>query len=171
MATLYSLDHAPESVKVKYVKFKKMPGEVIVVDPEDIDLDDVEVIGRVDMRQGKFKGGKECGYIQFNHEDEDTAYELYKKSKGKVIGYLFTKDGGVIAVEKKSFIPLFFLLLLLLIVAGTVFGSMLLAKNTPNSDAASASSEITIAYGTPFDGSIDNEQVTPEKTEIQIILR
>lgn len=75
MATRYLLDHAPESVKVKYVKFKKMPGEVIVVDPKDVDLDEVEVIGRVDMRQGKFKGGEEYGYIQFDHEDEDTAYK------------------------------------------------------------------------------------------------
>lgn len=169
MATRYSLDHAPESVKVKYVKFKKMPGEVIVVDPKDVDLDEVEVIGRVDMRQGKFKGGEECGYIQFDHEDEDTAYDLYKKSKGKVVGYLFTKDGGVIAVEKKSFIHLLFLFLLLLIVAGAIFGSMLLAKNTPNTDAASASSKITIANGTPFDGNIDNGQATPEETEMKYI--
>lgn len=169
MATRYLLDHAPESVKVKYVKFKKMPGEVIVVDPKDVDLDEVEVIGRVDMRQGKFKGGEEYGYIQFDHEDEDTAYDLYKKSKGKVVGYLFIKDGGVIAVEKKSFIHLLILLLLLLIVAGAVFGSMLLAKNTPNTDAASASSEITIANGTPFDGNIDNGQVTPEETEMKYI--
>lgn len=44
MAICYSLDHAPESAKVKYVKFKKIPGEVIVVDPKDIDLDEVEVI-------------------------------------------------------------------------------------------------------------------------------
>lgn len=80
MATRYSLDHVPESVKVKYVKFKKMPGEVIVVDPKDVDLDEVEVIGRVDMRQGKFKGGEEYGYIQFDHEDEDTACKKYGKN-------------------------------------------------------------------------------------------
>lgn len=113
MATRYLLDHAPESVKVKYVKFKKMPGEVIVVDPKDVDLDEVEVIGRVDMRQGKFKGGEECGYIQFDHEDEDTAYDLYKKSKGKVVGYLLARDGGVIAVEKESSFILLILFLLL----------------------------------------------------------
>lgn len=168
MATRYSLDHVPESVKVKYVKFKKMPGEVIVVDPKDVDLDEVEVIGRVDMRQGKFKGGEEYGYIQFDHEDEDTAYDLYKKSKGKVVGYLLVRDGGVIAVEKESSFILLILFLLLLTILGIVFGSKWLTHSSSDSDVMPVPVEIKVADGTPFDGTIDNGKDSIEN-EIRFI--
>lgn len=168
MATRYLLDHAPESVKVKYVKFKKMPGEVIVVDPKDVDLDEVEVIGRVDMRQGKFKGGEECGYIQFDHEDEDTAYDLYKKSKGKVVGYLLARDGGVIAVEKESSFILLILFLLLLTILGIVFGSKWLTHSSSDSDVMPVPVEIKVADGTSFDGTIDNGKDSIEN-EIRFI--
>lgn len=165
MATRFLLDRAPQGVATKQVTFKKLTGEVTVIDPKVVDEKDADIIGRLDANQGKFKGGKECGYIQFNPKDEGTAYDLYEKSKGDIIGYFLVQGGGLIAVEKaKAPVPLFLIIIiavvaLLAVIGGILIGSGVLGKGSNGDDATdvpAASSEITIADGEPFDGTIDN---------------
>lgn len=164
MSTRYFLSAVPDGIKTQKVLFKNLPNKVVVIDPKEVDEADADILGRLDKDQKKFKAD-DGDYIQFESEDESTRYNLYENPKGVTVGYLLVKDGGLIAVEeKKAVSPILFLVIgalaVLAIVLGILIGTGVLGKG--GSDAAvsggsvAASSEITIADGEPFDGTIDN---------------
>lgn len=164
MSTRYFLSAVPDGIKTQKVSFKNLSTKVVVIDPKEVDEADADILGRLDKDQKKFKADN-GDYIQFKSEDENTRYNLCEKPKGKTVGYLLVKDGGLIAVEeKKAVSPVLFIVIgalaVLAIVLGIFIGTGVLGKGrndaTASSGAVAASSEITIADGEPFDGTIDN---------------
>ena len=160
MSTRYFLSAVPDGIKTQKVSFKSLSAKVVVIDPKEVDESDADILGRLDKDQKKFKTD-DGDYIQFESEDESTRYNLYEKPKGVTVGYLLVKDGGLIAVEEKKAVPpILFLVIgalaILAIALGILIGTGVLGKGGNDAAASAASSEITIADGEPFDGTIDN---------------
>ena len=160
----------PDDVKTKDLSFKALDDKLTVIKPKELDEDEITVVGYVDVEQDEYDGDQEC-CIYLGKGDDKKPFDVYRKSKLKVVGYLPVEgEDTYIAVVKPR--NLFLLILLGVGIIAVLAMLMVFAfghKDTSSDDSTNSKPEITIASGEPFDGNIDNGQATPEEAEMKYI--
>lgn len=160
----------PDDVKTKDLSFKALDNKLTVIKPKELDEDEIKVVGYVDIKQEDYDGNQEY-FIYLGKGNDKKPFDVYRKSKLKVVGYLPVEgENTYIAVVKPRNLFLLILLgigIIAVLVMMTVFAFG--HKDASPDDSASGKPEITIASGEPFDGNIDNGQATPEEAEMKYI--
>lgn len=110
-------------------------------------------------------------FVQFKNTDMDTRYSVAQKASGDVLGYLPLETGELVGIVRDKEKPI--LLLIIAVIAALVLlvalitASLYKMVNKPldgsGSDASSASSEIVIADGEAYDGTMDNGKTDSEE--------
>lgn len=160
----------PDDAKTRDLSFKALDDKLTVIKPKELDEHEIKVVGYVDAEQEEYNGNKEyCIYL--GKGEDKKPFDVYRKSKQKVVGYLPVEgeDTYIAVVKLRNLFPLVLLgigiIAILVVLMVFAFGH----KDASPDDSASSSSEITVADGTPFDGSIDNGQATSEDAEMKYI--
>ena len=142
-----------DDVKTKDLSFKALEDKLTVIKPKELDEDEIKVVGYVDVKQEDYDGNQEY-FIYLGNGNDKKPFDVYRKSKLKVVGYLPVEgENTYIAVVKPRNL---FLLILLGIGIIAVLVMMVFAFGRNDTSSVSSKPEITIADGSPFDGSIDD---------------
>ena len=155
-----------DDVKTKDLSFKALEDKLTVIKPKELDEDEIKVVGYVDVKQEDYDGNQEY-FIYLGNGNDKKPFDVYRKSKLKVVGYLPVEgENTYIAVVKPRNL---FLLILLGIGIIAVLVMMVFAFGRNDTSSVSSKPEITIADGSPFDGSIDDGKATAEAAETKYI--
>lgn len=146
----------------KNVSFKNLDNKVLVIHPDEVDKEKSTIIGYINAGQKEYKGNqKYC--IRLGLGDDETYFDVMRKAQGKVIGYLPVDAGEnnvYVGVIKTPVVPI--VIPLVCIACAIAIGATAVALNNNadmNSDSSSSNTDITIADGTPFDGTINDGHV------------
>lgn len=156
-----------DDVKTKDLSFKALEDKLTVIKPKELDEDEIKVVGYVDAKQEEYDGDQEY-YIYLGKGEDKKPFDVYRKSKLKVVGYLPVEGKNAYIAVVKPRNPFLLILLGIGIIAVLVM-LMIFAFGHKDTNSASSKPEITIADGTPFDGSIDNGKATAEAAETKYI--
>lgn len=151
-----------KDTKSKSISFKNLSTKVRIIHTDEVDINESVIVGYINAGQKEYKGNqKYC--IRLGLGDDETYFDVMRKAQGKVIGYLPVDAGEnnvYIGVTKASVVPI--VIPLVCIACAIAIGATAIALNNNadmNSDSSSSSTEITIADGTPFDGTINDGHV------------
>ena len=129
-----------------------------------------------DFNRGRCQGFVEfndngADFAQFKDANMDTRYSVREKVSGDILGYLPLETGELVGIVREKEKPI--LLLIIAVIAALVLlvalitASLYKMVNKPldgsGSDASSASSEIVIADGEAYDGTMDNGKTDSEE--------
>ena len=156
-----------DDVKTKDLSFQALEDKLTVIKPKELDEDEIKVVGYVDVKQEDYDGDQEyCIYL--GKGEDKKPFDVYRKSKLKVVGYLPVEgeDTYIAVVKPRNLFPLILLSIGIIAVLAML---MVFAFGHKDTNSASSKPEITIADGTPFDGSIDNGKATAETAETKYI--
>lgn len=173
MATKFYLAEIPDDFPATNVKFENMTKPLLAIPPKMVDGKPITIVGYIDAGQKKYKAN-DYGFVEFNDNgadfaqfkdaNMDTRYSVREKVSGDILGYLPLETGELVGIVREKEKPI--LLLIIAVIAALVLlvalitASLYKMVNKPldgsGSDASSASSEIVIADGEAYDGTMDN---------------
>lgn len=174
MATKFYLAEIPDDFPATNVKFENMTKPLLAIPPKMVDGKPITIVGYIDAGQKKYKAN-DYGFVEFNDNgadfaqfkdaNMDTRYSVREKVSGDILGYLPLETGELVGIVREKEKPI--LLLIIAVIAALVLlvalitASLYKMVNKPldgsGSDASSASSEIVIADGEAYDGTIPEE--------------
>lgn len=151
-----------KDTKSKSISFKNLSTKIRIIHTDEVDIDKSVIVGYINAGQKEYKGNqKYC--VRLGLGDDETYFDVMRKAQGKVIGYLPVDAGEnnvYVGVIKTSVVPI--VIPLVCIACAIAIGATAVALNTNadmNSDSSSSNTDITIADGTPFDGTINDGHV------------
>lgn len=172
MATKFYLAEIPEDFPATNVKFENMTKPLSAIPAKMADGKPITIAGYINADQKKYKAN-DYGFVEFNDNgssfvqfksaDMDTRYSVVQKASGDVLGYLPLETGeliGIVREKKKSILPLIIAVIAaLVLLVALITASLYKMVNKPvdgDTNADSASSQIVIADGETYDGTMDN---------------
>lgn len=173
MATKFYLANMPDDFPATKVKFGNMSKSLPAIPADMVDGKPITIVGYINTDQKKYKAN-DYGFVEFNDDganvvqfkdaNMDTRYAVKEKASGDILGYLPLETGELVGIVREKKKPI--LLLIIAVIAALVLlvalitASLYKMMNKPfdgsGSDASSASSEIVIADGEAYDGTMDN---------------
>lgn len=173
MATKFYLAEIPDDFPATNVKFENMTKPLLTIPAKMVDGKPITIVGYINAGQKKYKAN-DYGFVEFNDNgadfaqfkdaNMDTRYSVREKVSGDILGYLPLETGELVGIVREKEKPI--LLLIIAVIAALVLlvalitASLYKMVNKPldgsGSDASSASSEIVIADGEAYDGTMDN---------------
>jgi len=180
MATKFYLAEIPDDFPATNVKFENMTKPLLAIPAKMVDGKPITIVGYINAGQKKYKANdygfvefndNGSSFVQFKNTDMDTRYSVAQKASGDVLGYLPLETGELVGIVREKEKPI--LLLIIAVIAALVLlvalitASLYKMVNKPldgsGSDASSASSEIVIADGEAYDGTMDNGKTDSEE--------
>lgn len=173
MATKFYLAEIPDDFPATNVKFENMTKPLLAIPAKMVDGKPITIVGYINAGQKKYKAN-DYGFVEFNDNgadfaqfkdaNMDTRYSVREKVSGDILGYLPLETGELVGIVREKKKPI--LLLIIAVIAALVLlvalitASLYKMVNKPldgsGSDASSASSEIVIADGEAYDGTVNN---------------
>lgn len=180
MATKFYLAEIPDDFPATNVKFENMTKPLLAIPAKMVDGKPITIVGYINAGQKKYKAN-DYGFVEFNDNgadfaqfkdaNMDTRYSVREKVSGDILGYLPLETGELVGIVREKEKPI--LLLIIAVIAALVLlvalitASLYKMVNKPldgsGSDASSASSEIVIADGEAYDGTMDNGKTDSEE--------
>lgn len=171
MATKFYLAEIPDDFPATNVKFENMTKPLLAIPAKMVDGKPITIVGYINAGQKKYKAN-DYGFVEFNDNgadfaqfkdaNMDTRYSVREKVSGDILGYLPLETGELVGIVREKEKPI--LLLIIAVIAALVLlvalitASLYKMVNKPldgsGSDASSASSEIVIADGEAYDGTM-----------------
>lgn len=173
MATKFYLAEIPDDFPATNVKFENMTKPLLAIPPKMVDGKPITIVGYIDAGQKKYKAN-DYGFVEFNDNgadfaqfkdaNMDTRYSVREKVSGDILGYLPLETGELVGIVREKEKPILLLIIAVIaalaLLVALITASLYKMVNKPldgsGSDASSASSEIVIADGEAYDGTMDN---------------
>lgn len=179
MATKFYLAEIPDDFPATNVKFENMTKPLSAIPAKMVDGKPITIVGYINAGQKKYKANdygfvefndNGSSFVQFKNTDMDTRYFVAQKASGDVLGYLPLETGelvGIVREKEKPILLIIAVIAALVLLVALITASLYKMVNKPldgsGSDASSASSEIVIADGEAYDGTMDNGKTDSEE--------
>lgn len=163
MATKFYLAEIPDDFPATNVKFENMTKPLLAIPAKMVDGKPITIVGYINAGQKKYKAN-DYGFVEFNDNganfaqfkdaNMDTRYSVKEKASGDILGYLPLETGELVGIVCEKEKPI--LLLIIAVIAALVLLVALITASLYKMVNSSASSEIVIADGEAYDGTMDN---------------
>lgn len=98
-----------DDVKTKDLSFKALEDKLTVIKPKELDEYEIKVVGYVDVKQEDYDGNQEY-FIYLGNGNDKKPFDVYRKSKLKVVGYLPVEGENAYIAVVKPMSPVFVIL-------------------------------------------------------------